>query len=220
MKMIMSLEQLNSIDDVRGFLEGTQAVIFGVAATKKERYRWVQKALVKHRYMLLNKAGKGLITRYLMKVTSYSHAQIKRLIRQYVNTGKVTLRLARGNGFKLTYTSADVRLLARMDELHGQPSGAVLKKLCERAHDHFNDSAHDWLASIVNSFSLFSTLEDALWGAVAGYMSLWLVYWSYRLVTGKHGMGYGDFKLLAALGAWLGWEHCRSSCLFLLWLES
>ena len=146
--MIMSLEELNSIDDVRGFLEGTQAVIFGVAATKKERYRWVKKALVKHRYMLLNKAGKGLITRYLMKVTSYSHAQTKRLIRQYVNTGKVTVRLARGNGFKPTYTSADVRLLARMDELHGQPSGAVLKKLCERAHDHFNDSAHERLASI------------------------------------------------------------------------
>ncbi|MFT5118155.1 MAG: hypothetical protein ACI9NY_001693 [Kiritimatiellia bacterium] len=148
MKMIMSLEQLNSIDDVRGFLEGTQAVIFGVAATKKERYRWVQKALVKHRYMLLNKAGKGLMTRYLMKVTSYSHVQTKRLIRQYVNTGKVTVRFARGNGFKPTYTSADVRLLARMDELHGQPSGAVIKRFCERAHDNFNDSAHERLASI------------------------------------------------------------------------
>ena len=86
----MSLEQLNSIDDVRGLLEGTQAVIFGVTATKKERYRWVQKALVKHRYMLLNKAGKGLITRYLMKVTSYSHAQTKRLIQLYLKIGKVT----------------------------------------------------------------------------------------------------------------------------------
>ena len=63
-----------------------------------------------------------------------------------------------------------------------------------------------WLGLVVNSFGLFSTLEDALWGAVAGYMSLWLLYWSFRLVTGKHGMGYGDFKLLAALGAWLGWE--------------
>ncbi len=63
-----------------------------------------------------------------------------------------------------------------------------------------------WLGLVVNSFGLFSTLEDALWGVVAGYMSLWLVYWVFRLVTGKHGMGYGDFKLLAALGAWLGWE--------------
>ena len=48
-------------------------------------------------------------------------------------------------------------------------------------------------------------LPTALWGAVAGYLSLWLVYWSFKLVTGKEGMGYGDFKLFAALGAWFGW---------------
>ena len=49
------------------------------------------------------------------------------------------------------------------------------------------------------------SLPEALWGAVAGYMSLWLVYWAFKLVTGKEGMGYGDFKLFAALGAWFGW---------------
>jgi len=49
------------------------------------------------------------------------------------------------------------------------------------------------------------TLPDALWGAVGGYLSLWLVYWSFKLVTGKEGMGFGDFKLFAALGAWFGW---------------
>lgn len=49
------------------------------------------------------------------------------------------------------------------------------------------------------------SLPDALWGAVGGYLSLWLVYWSFKLVTGKEGMGYGDFKLFAALGAWFGW---------------
>ena len=48
-------------------------------------------------------------------------------------------------------------------------------------------------------------LPDALWGAVWGYLSLWLVYWAFKLVTGKEGMGYGDFKLFAALGAWFGW---------------
>ena len=50
------------------------------------------------------------------------------------------------------------------------------------------------------------SLTDALWGAVAGYMSLWLVYWGFKLITGKEGMGYGDFKLVAALGAWFGWQ--------------
>lgn len=49
-------------------------------------------------------------------------------------------------------------------------------------------------------------VSTALWGAVAGYLSLWSVYWLFKLVTGKEGMGYGDFKLLAALGAWLGWS--------------
>lgn len=49
-------------------------------------------------------------------------------------------------------------------------------------------------------------LRDALWGAVGGYLSLWTVYWVFKLATGKEGMGYGDFKLLAALGAWLGWK--------------
>lgn len=49
-------------------------------------------------------------------------------------------------------------------------------------------------------------LSTALWGAVAGYLSLWLVYWAFKLITGKEGMGYGDFKLFAALGAWFGWQ--------------
>lgn len=50
------------------------------------------------------------------------------------------------------------------------------------------------------------SLETSLWGAVAGYMSLWSVYWGFKLLTGKEGMGYGDFKLFAALGAWFGWQ--------------
>ncbi|HBS81076.1 MAG TPA: prepilin peptidase, partial [Pseudomonas sp.] len=63
-----------------------------------------------------------------------------------------------------------------------------------------------WLGLIVNYFGLFAPLPDAVWGAVAGYLSLWSVYWLFKLVTGKEGMGYGDFKLLAMLGAWGGWQ--------------
>lgn len=51
-----------------------------------------------------------------------------------------------------------------------------------------------------------TTLMAAMWGAVAGYMSLWLIYWGFKLATGKEGMGYGDFKLYAALGVWFGWQ--------------
>ena len=62
-----------------------------------------------------------------------------------------------------------------------------------------------WLGLFFNLNNGFVPLHSAVIGAIAGYLSLWSVYWLFRLITGKHGMGYGDFKLLAALGAWLGW---------------
>jgi len=63
-----------------------------------------------------------------------------------------------------------------------------------------------WIGLIANSFALFTTLESAVYGAIAGYLSLWSIYWLFKLITGKEGMGYGDFKLLAAIGALLGWQ--------------
>ena len=62
-----------------------------------------------------------------------------------------------------------------------------------------------WLGLLVNLQGMFVPLHEAVIGAAAGYMILWSIYWLFKLATGKEGMGYGDFKLLAALGAWLGW---------------
>ncbi|MCD2517297.1 A24 family peptidase [Massilia sp. G4R7] len=62
-----------------------------------------------------------------------------------------------------------------------------------------------WAGLLINLNGTFVPLQDAVIGAAAGYLVLWAVYWLFKLVTGKEGMGYGDFKLLAALGAWLGW---------------
>jgi len=64
-----------------------------------------------------------------------------------------------------------------------------------------------WTGLLVNSFNCFVPLHDAVWGAIGGYLCLWSVYWLFKLFTGKDGMGYGDFKLLAALGAWMGWQY-------------
>ncbi|MGE5739197.1 MAG: prepilin peptidase [Betaproteobacteria bacterium] len=63
-----------------------------------------------------------------------------------------------------------------------------------------------WGGLIANLFGLYVPLADAVIGAVAGYLALWVVYWLFRLIRGKEGMGHGDFKLLAAIGAWLGWQ--------------
>ena len=63
-----------------------------------------------------------------------------------------------------------------------------------------------WLGLLFNLFGAFAPLVDAVIGTMLGYLSLWSVYWLFKLATGKEGMGYGDFKLLAALGAWFGWQ--------------
>jgi leader peptidase (prepilin peptidase)/N-methyltransferase len=63
-----------------------------------------------------------------------------------------------------------------------------------------------WLGLLVNLDGTFVPLSEAVIGAAAGYLCLWSIYWLFKLATGKEGMGYGDFKLLAALGAWLGWK--------------
>jgi leader peptidase (prepilin peptidase) / N-methyltransferase len=64
-----------------------------------------------------------------------------------------------------------------------------------------------WLGLIANINGLFTSLESAVIGAASGYLFLWVVYWLFKLVTNKEGMGYGDFKLLAAFGAWMGWQY-------------
>ncbi len=64
-----------------------------------------------------------------------------------------------------------------------------------------------WIGLLVNSYGVFASLEDAVLGAILGYLSLWSVFWTYKQLTGKEGMGHGDFKLLAMLGAWVGFQH-------------
>ncbi|MDX2463368.1 MAG: A24 family peptidase [Porticoccus sp.] len=64
-----------------------------------------------------------------------------------------------------------------------------------------------WLGLLVNTQNTFASLNDAVIGAAAGYLVLWWIFWVFKLLTGKEGMGHGDFKLLAALGAWMGWQQ-------------
>jgi leader peptidase (prepilin peptidase)/N-methyltransferase len=70
-----------------------------------------------------------------------------------------------------------------------------------------------WIGLLVHSLMGKVPLQDAVYGAAAGYLSLWLLYWGVKAITGKEGMGYGDFKLLAALGAWVGWQMLPNLCI-------
>lgn len=155
----MNADELTTIDQVIAFLDGTQAIAFGVASNKTERYQWVQKTMARFRYFKLSKPDKGLLTRYLIKVSGYSHAQIKRLIKQYRETGRLRARQRTVAGFARRYTEADIRLLAEMDERHDQPSGPMIKKLCERAYRLFGQSEYARLADI--SVSHLYTLRQS-----------------------------------------------------------
>ena len=143
----MNDAQLETLDQVRQFLEGTEAISFQIES-KDARYRWLQHTLVKFRYLQLSKTDKGLITRYIRKMTGYSPAQVKRLIRQYRKTGRLVRKQRTNQGFQLKYTREDKLLLAALDERHNTLSGPATKKLCERAYQVFSETEYQRLAGI------------------------------------------------------------------------
>lgn len=87
--MIMTLDNLNRIEQMRDFLAGTQAVVFTVATSKEGRYRCIESVLRRVGYAELKRQDKGIMMRFLMKITGYSHAQLKRLIQRYCQTGQL-----------------------------------------------------------------------------------------------------------------------------------
>ena len=148
MKTIMKLEELTTVDQLSQFLDGTQAVIFKISTSKEDRYQWMQHELVRFRYSVLNKASRGVVIRYLIKVTGYSRQQTTRLIKQYRTSGYIKHHHVTTNGFQGKYTAQDIRLIAQMDERHNTPCGPAIKKLCERAYRVFGDEQYQRLSTI------------------------------------------------------------------------
>lgn len=150
--MIVTLKTqgLQTLEQVRAFLEGTQFLGFTVSA-REAAYDWIAAELRRFKYTRLGKADKGLVRRYLERVTGISRAQMSRLIAQYRDTGRISDR--RGppaTPFTRHYTNEDVRLLAELDALHDTLSGPATRKLCERAYEVFGDSRYERLACISN----------------------------------------------------------------------
>jgi len=147
MHAIMIDESLKTIDQLRSFLEGTAEVDFGLSC-KGHRYAWIQRTLTRLSYLTLSKAERGVLIRYLTKVTGYSRQQLTRLLKQYRACGRVERRLRTAQPFVQRYTAADVRLLAQVDEWHGTLSGPATKKLLERAWTVFADPDYQRLSTL------------------------------------------------------------------------
>lgn len=148
MKTIMKLEDVTTVAQLTEFLAGTRPVAFTVLSDTDACYRWIQGELVKFRYPRLSRGDKGVVIRYLTKVSGYSRQQLTRLIRQYRQTGTLKRRQRTVAGFALKYTATDIRLLAAMDERHDTPCGPAAKKLCERACAVFGETDYARLAAI------------------------------------------------------------------------
>jgi len=147
MHIIMNDTPIKTLDHVRQFLNGLGAMEFRIDA-KDARYAWMQAMLLRFHYPQLRKAEKGLLLDFLQKVSGYSRIQVKRLIQQYLQTGRLHRRQRTVQGFRRTYTAEDIRLLAQTDELHGTLSGPATKKLCERAWLRFGQAEYARLAGI------------------------------------------------------------------------
>ena len=127
----MNDESLQTIEQVRQFLVGSNGVEFR-GLTAKEKYRWIEEVLIRFRYHRLKRDEKGVIRRYIQKVSGYSRSQVSRLIKQYQQTGRLRKTQYKRHRFPKKYTPSDVVLLARTDELHGYLSGPATKRITER----------------------------------------------------------------------------------------
>lgn len=143
----MEDEELVSLEQMRAFLEGSEEVRFR-AENRKELYGWTERILRARNYPELPREGKGLVRRFVAKVSGLSRAQTARLIGQYVDEGCVTLRRGRGKHFAAVYTPTDIALLAQLDEAHEALSGPATQKLLYRAYYEFADPLYERLANI------------------------------------------------------------------------
>jgi len=130
----MNIDKLTTITELEQFLDGSQSIAFSILDTKQAKYSFVKKILIKFQYTYTSKMNKGVVRRFLIKITGYSRQQLTRLIRQYNTTGHITHKPSRSNGFSKKYTKTDVRLLVEMDKRHENLCGHATKKLFERAY--------------------------------------------------------------------------------------
>jgi hypothetical protein len=143
----MNDAQLHTLDQLRAFLKGTAAVGFSVGA--HERYDFITRILRRFGYARLRRAERGVVLRFLGRVSGYSRAQLTRLVGRGRQPGPLRKQYpAQRIGFRRTYTDADVLLLAHTDTLHGTLSGPATKKLMERALTVFHEPRYERLATI------------------------------------------------------------------------
>jgi transposase InsO family protein len=143
----MDDSEATSLEQIRAFLAGSNPVQFS-GQQREKVYVWVEKTLVRHQYASLDRPGKGLVRRYLARMTGFSWAQVTRLITGYRRTGRVKAVVYQRTKFATRYTAADVNLLAYVDQAHGNLSGPATRRILEREYSEYGQTAYQRLSAI------------------------------------------------------------------------
>src|SRR5208337_137527 len=136
-----------SLEQIQAFLAGSGGVRFA-GQRREEVYGWVEQTLVRHQYASLDRPGKGLVRRYIGRMTGLGRAQVTRLIAGHRNTGRVKAVAYQRTRFATRYTAADVALLAYVDKAHGNLSGPATRHILEREYSDYKQAAYVRLSSI------------------------------------------------------------------------
>jgi len=143
----MNDRNLQTIEQVRQFLGGSEALEFR-ALSVGEKYDWIEEVMIRIRYHGLKRGEKGVIRRYIERITAYSRSQVSRLITEYKRRGRLKRMPYQRHRFPGKYTPADVMLLAKTDELHGWLSGPATKKIREREYQVYGHSEFENISLI------------------------------------------------------------------------
>jgi transposase InsO family protein len=127
MTITMNDSNLNTINDLKAFIDAAKNSITFKRQNQSESYQWVQNTLIKFEYMALNKFEKGIIKQYIRLMSQYSRAQITRFIKMYHDLGEVYIQNYERNTFIKKYSDDEIKLLAQMDEIHGFPNAFAIK---------------------------------------------------------------------------------------------
>jgi hypothetical protein len=136
-----------SLEAIGQFVSASEDIRFE-AQDRQQLYNWVERVLVGQQYPLLGKAARGLVRRYIEKMSGLSRAQGSRLIALYTATGRVQVTVYRRRRFTQHYTRADIELLAAVDEAHETLSGPATRRILEREHELYNKPEYARLATI------------------------------------------------------------------------
>ena len=140
--------QIRTLEDVEQFLAEPTGSQFKLQGNKDDVYKWIERTLVRFRYLWLSKTQKGVVLRYIRQLSGYTRQHVTKLVKQQRKTGYIKRKPRAANGFSTTYTRTDIHLLADVDRVVDDLSDTSIKTFCQRAFEIYGDQRFSRLANI------------------------------------------------------------------------